>query len=103
MAGKGKGEDAKERGNDAFRKAQYAEAVGFYTDAVLADSSNHVYYLNRSMAYMKLNKFEDAERDASASLRLGGDNVKAYFRRGAARKHLSKWQDAKRGEDCIVA
>jgi tetratricopeptide (TPR) repeat protein len=98
MSGKGKGEKAKEKGNEAFRKGQYAEAVGLYTEAVLADASNHVYYLNRSMAYMKLNKFEDAERDASASLRLGGDNMKAYFRRGTARKHLSNWKDAKGGE-----
>jgi len=52
----GKGDVAKQKGNDAFKKAEFANAVGFYTEAILSDSENHVYYLNRSMAYMKLNK-----------------------------------------------
>lgn len=42
-------------------------------------------------------RFEDAERDASASLRLGGDNAKAYFRRGSARKQLARWDEARQG------
>lgn len=98
---KERGERAKERGNDAFKRQDYVGAVGCYTEAILADPENHVYFLNRSMAYMKLNKFEDAERDASASLRLGGDNAKAYFRRGSARKRLSRWVDAKQGEKAL--
>jgi hypothetical protein len=54
--GKGRGEDAKVKGNEAFQKGLYAEAVGCYTDAIMGDGRNHVFYLNRSMAYMKLNK-----------------------------------------------
>lgn len=57
MTEKGRGEGAKERGNDAFKRQDYAEAVGCYTEAILAESTNHVYFLNRSMAYMKLNKY----------------------------------------------
>jgi hypothetical protein len=57
MEGKGgNGEEAKQRGNEAFKKGLYAEAVGEYTEAILSDSLNHVFHLNRSMAYMKLSK-----------------------------------------------
>ena len=55
-AGIAKGEEAKQRGNDAFRRGLYADAVGQYAEAILQDTGNHVYYLNRSMAYMKLSK-----------------------------------------------
>lgn len=57
MPGKGAGEEAKGRGNEAFKKGQYAEAVGYYTEAILANSQSYVFYLNRSMAYMKLSKW----------------------------------------------
>jgi hypothetical protein len=56
MAGGSKGEDAKGKGNDAFRKGQFAEAIGYYTEAILSDVTNHIYYLNRSQAYLKLSK-----------------------------------------------
>ncbi|UZJ54936.1 hypothetical protein CBS101457_004256 [Exobasidium rhododendri] len=101
--GKAKGENAKARGNEAFKSGQYVEAVGHYTDAILLDGLNHVYYLNRSMAYMKLNKYEDAERDATASLRLNPNgNVKAYYRRGSARKLLARWGEAKADFEEVV-
>lgn len=56
MASSSKAVAAKERGNEAFRKGQYAEAVGLYTEAIISDSTNATYPLNRSMAYLKLAK-----------------------------------------------
>lgn len=56
MASSSRAQVAKEKGNEAFKKGQYAEAVGLYTDAILCDSSNSTYPLNRSMAYLKLGK-----------------------------------------------
>lgn len=52
----GRAEEAKQRGNDAFRRSQFAEAIGSYTEAIMLSKDNPIYYLNRSMAYMKLNK-----------------------------------------------
>lgn len=111
------------QGNEAFGKGDFPTAVGHYTDAILADSSNPIYPLNRAAAYLKLGKyvfahiplcsyrvfgkvahvnpchrFEDAERDCSTVIRLDPQNAKAWYRRAQARQGLDVWDDALAGE-----
>ncbi|KAH7885126.1 hypothetical protein F5I97DRAFT_1882676 [Phlebopus sp. FC_14] len=86
---------AKEKGNTAFKAADYATAVGHYTSAILADSSDPTFHLNRAAAYLQLGKNEDAERDCTNALTLTPKNVKALFRRGHARRALGKFEDAR--------
>jgi hypothetical protein len=45
------------QGNTAFKAAQYVEAIGHYTDAILASPSEPTYFLNRAAAYLKLVKY----------------------------------------------
>ena len=45
------------KGNAAFKSSDYPTAIGHYTDAILADSSDHTFFLNRAAAYLKLNKY----------------------------------------------
>jgi len=46
-----------------------------------------------------LNHFEKADKDATKAIDLdGGVNMKAYFRRGLARKGLGKFNLAKKGQ-----
>ncbi|KAF8133415.1 hypothetical protein EV363DRAFT_1397647 [Boletus edulis] len=61
---------AKDKGNAAFKTADYPTAIGHYTNAILADSSDHTFFLNRAAAYLKLGKSEDAERDCTKVLAL---------------------------------
>lgn len=103
------------QGNAAFKAADYPTAIGHYTEAILADSSDHTFFLNRAAAYLKLGKYvhnkfipkllhatdqlfsryEDAERDCTKVLALSPKNVKAFFRRGQARRALGNLDDAR--------
>ncbi|KIK82544.1 hypothetical protein PAXRUDRAFT_153659, partial [Paxillus rubicundulus Ve08.2h10] len=85
------------KGNAAYKAADYATAVGHYTTAILTDSSDPTFFLNRAAAYLKLGKNEDAERDCTRVLALSTDNAKALFRRGQARRALGKLDDARAG------
>ncbi|CDR99196.1 related to SGT2-cochaperone, glutamine-rich cytoplasmic protein [Sporisorium scitamineum] len=75
----------KQKGNEAFAKKDWASAVGLYTAAHYADPTEPTYPLNRAMAYIKLGKFIDAERDCTTALSLSPNNVKALYRRATAR------------------
>ncbi|KAG2115457.1 hypothetical protein DEU56DRAFT_841106 [Suillus clintonianus] len=79
---------AKDQGNAAFKSGDYPAAVGHYTSAILADTDDPTFPLNRAAAYLKLGKNEDAERDCTTVLKLSPGNVKALFRRGQARTGL---------------
>ncbi|KAI9446066.1 hypothetical protein H4582DRAFT_1903207 [Lactarius indigo] len=63
--------------------------------ATIADPSDPTYFLNRAAAYLKLSKYEDAERDCTTVLNLSNNkNVKAFFRRAQARVSLQKLGEA---------
>ncbi|KAG9315549.1 hypothetical protein JVU11DRAFT_3170 [Chiua virens] len=85
---------AKDEGNAAFKAGDYPTAIGHYTNAILADTSDYTFFLNRAAAYLKLGKSEDAERDCTKVLALNPNNVKALFRRGQARRALGNLSDA---------
>ncbi|KAH0832220.1 hypothetical protein J3R83DRAFT_13183 [Lanmaoa asiatica] len=94
---------AKDKGNTAFKAADYPTAIGHYTNAILADSSDHTFFLNRAAAYLKLGKSEDVERDCTKVLALNPDNVKALFRRGQARRALGNLDGAQADLDKVLA
>ncbi|KAF8257306.1 hypothetical protein EI94DRAFT_1671024 [Lactarius quietus] len=85
---------SKEKGNAAFKAGDYPAAIGHYTNAAIADPSDPTYFLNRAAAYLKLSKYEDAERDCTAVLNLSKRSVKAFFRRAQARVALQKLGEA---------
>ncbi|TFK52695.1 TPR-like protein, partial [Heliocybe sulcata] len=85
------------QGNAAFKSGDYPTAIGHYTSAILADSKDPTFPLNRAAAYLKLGKHGDAERDCTTVLSLTPQNAKAYFRRGQARVGLEKFAEAQNG------
>ncbi|KAJ7292865.1 hypothetical protein C8J57DRAFT_1043313 [Mycena rebaudengoi] len=82
------------QGNAAFKAGEFAEAIGHYTAAILADRTDATFPLNRAAAYLKLGKNEDAERDCGMVLALSSTNVKALFRRAQARVAMGKLNEA---------
>ncbi|KAF8257877.1 hypothetical protein EI94DRAFT_1670260 [Lactarius quietus] len=86
---------AKEKGNVAFKKQDYATAISLYSHAMSFDRSNPFYPLNRSFSNLKLARWDEAEADATQTLVLSPRNLKAFFRRGVARKELRKWDQAR--------
>ncbi|KAI9568341.1 hypothetical protein HD554DRAFT_2172422 [Boletus coccyginus] len=94
---------AKDKGNAAFKAADYPTAIGHYTDAILADSNDHTFFLNRAAAYLKLGKSGDAERDCTKVLALNSGNVKALFRRAQARRAIGNLDGARADLDKALA
>ncbi|THG99583.1 hypothetical protein EW026_g2800 [Hermanssonia centrifuga] len=92
------GQEAKDKGNVAFKAGNFSTAIGFYTSAALADPTNPTYPLNRAAAYLKLGKNEDAQRDCCTVLELDHGNLKALFRRGQAELALGQLDEARTGE-----
>lgn len=68
---------------------------------MLLQPSDPIYPSNRAMAYLKLGKFQDAERDCTTALSLQPTNVKALWRRGIARREIGQVSKAK--EDLEIA
>ncbi|KAJ3504748.1 hypothetical protein NLJ89_g7773 [Agrocybe chaxingu] len=91
-----KAQAAKDQGNTAFKAGDFPTAIGHYTTAILADRTDATFPLNRAAAYLKLGKYEDAERDCTNVLGINPKNVKGLFRRGQARLGLGKLVEAQR-------
>lgn len=87
-------EKAKEEGNVFAKKQQFPEAVKCYSEAIKRDPSNHLYYSNRSAAYLSLLAYPEALKDANKCLELKPDFVKGYIRKGKAQFAMKEFKSA---------
>ena len=53
-----------------------------------------VLFANRAACFLKMGQHEKAEEDASASLKINPDNVKASFRKGLALHAMAQYYKA---------
>jgi stress-induced-phosphoprotein 1 len=87
-------EELKSKANAAFSAGKNDDAIDLYTQAIALDDKNHVLYSNRSAAYAKSNKYDEALKDAEKCLTLKPDFVKGYSRKGAALSFLKRYDEA---------
>jgi stress-induced-phosphoprotein 1 len=93
-------EDAKTRGNECLANKDFDTAVKWYTQAldfakhVKEGNNRHVYYSNRSAAYLSKGFAESAMKDAEACIREKPDWPKGYGRKGAALHSQKKYAEA---------
>lgn len=71
-----------------------SEAIEFYTKAIHLDGANHVYFSNRSAAYLSQGDAQNALDDANSCLGLKPDFAKGYSRKGAALHSLQRYNDS---------
>jgi len=83
----------KEEGNTHFKAGEFLKAAASYTKAIKAEPENHVYYSNRSQAFLKLSKVNKALEDADKCIELAPDFVKGYHRKASA-LHAGERTDA---------
>lgn len=85
----------RERGNEADKRGEYARAIERY-DASVAVGETAAAYANRAMCWLKLEEWACAEVDCSRALELdvAAFGVKAYQRRGTARRKMGKYMDS---------
>ena len=84
----------KEKGNQALSAEKFEDAIAAYTEAIALDAKNHVLYSNRSAAYAKAGKFQDALVDAEKTIELNPTWPKGYSRKGAAAAGLKDFMKA---------
>lgn len=77
-----KAEEAKEKGNDFFKKGDYAEAVKHYTEAIMRNPDDPKYYSNRAACYTKLAAFDLGLKDCEQCVKLDPKFIKGWIRKG---------------------
>jgi stress-induced-phosphoprotein 1 len=86
--------DFKAKGNAALQAGDFDDAIDAYTEAIELDATNHVFYSNRSAAYLSNDNGEAALADAELCIQTKGDWAKGFNRKGAALHHLGRLEDA---------
>ncbi len=64
------------------------EAIRIFTESIQLDPSNAIAYLNRGMAYERINHMYQAIADYGKAIELAPDYAKAYYLRGTLLWHL---------------
>jgi len=77
-----KAEEAKQRGNDHFRKKEWGDAVKEYEEAVKRAPKNATIRNNLAAALCKIMDFNGAKRQIEEALELDPKYVKAWARKG---------------------
>jgi DnaJ family protein C protein 7 len=71
---------AKERGNDLFRRGDYKLALDQYNEAVEANPSSAMYLNNRAAAHLQLGNYNKAIEDGKACVALDDNYFKGWYR-----------------------
>jgi len=82
------------KGNDFFKKGDWANAVKHYTEALKRNPKDAKIYSNRAACYTKLNAFDLVIKDCDASIALDPGFVKAYLRKANVLKAMGQTQKA---------
>jgi len=84
----------KAAGNAALKEGNLTLAIEQYSKAINADGSNHIFYSNRSAAYLKKGDAHNALEDANSCIGLNPEFPKGYSRKGAALHSLKRYNDS---------
>jgi stress-induced-phosphoprotein 1 len=87
-------EEEKAKGNDAFKKQQYPEAVKCYSEALRRNPKDHKIYSNRAACYMKLGAFMEALKDADTCIEIDPTFPKGYTRKGGVQYFMKEYDKA---------
>eukprot|EP00919_Chromeraceae_sp_WS-2016_P016122 GHVR01038531.1.p1 GENE.GHVR01038531.1~~GHVR01038531.1.p1 ORF type:complete len:169 (-),score=40.10 GHVR01038531.1:99-554(-) len=88
-------EELKKQGNDYFSNGNYDKAVEFYSKAIMANNSNHIYYTNRALCNLKLRNYDAVVEDARRALNLEKDSLKANYLLGKSLVELGEVDDGR--------
>jgi len=80
----------KQKGNESFKKGDWASAVKFYSEALRRNPKDPKIYSNRAACYTKLTAFDLALKDCDKSIELDPAFVKAHLRKGNVLKGMKR-------------
>ena len=75
-----KAEQYKNFGNEEFKKQNYQAAINHYSEAIELCPTEPAYFTNRAIAYLKIDKFDEAKGDCQQALNINPNFAKAYNR-----------------------
>ena len=84
----------KEEGNAHFKAGRLQKAVTSYGQCIALDPASGAAFNNRSLCWLRLKEYARAEADATLVLHKEPANVKAWFRRGLARRGQGELEGA---------
>lgn len=84
----------KEAGNNFLKNKQFDEAIKAYTEAINLDPTDHVFFSNRSAAYLSKGDAQNALNDGQRCVTLAPNWPKGYSRKGAALHALRRYDEA---------
>lgn len=87
-------EEAKGRGNTAYASNEHAVAIKEFSTAIDLDGENHIYYSNRSAAFLSAGQSNQAIADANKCIELSPKWAKGYARLGAAHYFIRNYAKA---------
>jgi len=87
-------EGEKLKGNECFKKGEWANAVKFYTEAIRRNPTDAKIYSNRAACYTKLNAFDLTIKDCDTSISIDPNFVKAYLRKANVLKAMGQVKNA---------
>lgn len=70
----------KEAGNKALQEKRFDDAIEAYSQAIAVDPSDHVFFSNRSAAYLSKGDAQNALQDANKCIELNASWPKGYSR-----------------------
>lgn len=84
-----------ELGNKQNEQKQYSQAVKSFSECIRLDKTETSCFINRGVAYFKLEKHTEALSDYSAAIKLDPKSALAYMNRGLLYILLKKYSEAK--------
>lgn len=89
-----KAEEARERGNEFFKKGELPEAVKEYTESIKRAPKDPRGYGNRAAAFLKLMNYPDVVSDCDKAIELDSNFFKAYTRKATALNIMKQYRKA---------
>jgi tetratricopeptide (TPR) repeat protein len=90
-------QQAKEEGNEAFKRGDHEESIRLYSKAIeLCDDKSvlHLIFCNRAAALLALERFEEALADCEQVIQLDPKFIKGYLRKTMALRAMGRKKEA---------
>uniref|UniRef100_A0A1A9ZWT4 RNA polymerase II-associated protein 3 n=1 Tax=Glossina pallidipes TaxID=7398 RepID=A0A1A9ZWT4_GLOPL len=86
--------EIKDKGNKHVKLGEYQLAIEAYTKAINLYPADAIFFTNRALCYLKLERYDECIEDCDHAIGLDNLAVKAYYRRMSAHESLGNNMDA---------